>query len=109
MQLYGCDGSLIGEAELPRALVSEDAGKARLYFPEKDVLCYTDSYIGYLIDVYDDGIDVVRSLKNVAGFDHDKGELILRIPKDRGSAGGRMRYRTLEEIKRLASLWCLAP
>ena len=109
VQLYGCDGSLIGEVELPRALVSEDAGKARLYFPEKDVLCYTDSYIGYLIDVYDDGIDVVRSLKNVAGFDHDKGELILRIPKDRGSAGGRMRYRTLEEIKRLASLWCLAP
>lgn len=109
VQLYGCDGSLIGEAELPRALVSEDAGKARLYFPEKDVLCYTDSYIGYLIDVYDDGIDVVRSLKNVAGFDHDKGELILRIPKDQGSAGGRMRYRTLEEIKRLASLWCLAP
>lgn len=110
VRLYGCSGTLIGEAELPRPLIYKEPGKARLYFPEKDALCYTDSSIGYLIDVYDDGIDVVRSVKNVAGFDHDKGELILRIWNDRGGfSGGRLSYRTLDEIRRLASLWCQAP
>ena len=109
VRLYGCDGALLGEAELPRGLLRSEAGSAQVYFPERDALCYTDSGVGYLIDVYDQGIEVVRPIRNVVGFDHDKGAFVLRSGSGREIVYGRLRYRTLAEIMRQAGLWCQAP
>lgn len=73
-----------------------------LYFPEKNTVYYGNLSSGYLVDIAEDTLKVVKYMKYVVGFDRTTGEFLLcdYATVDNGVYPvGRVRYHTLEEIR----------
>ena len=73
-----------------------------VYFPEKNTVYYGNLSDGYLVDIADDTLKVVKYMKYVVGFDKKTGEFLLcdyATVDDGAYPVGRVRYHTLEEIR----------
>lgn len=78
-----------------------------VYFPEKNTVYYGDLSDGYLVDIADDTLKVVKYMKYVVGFDQKTGKFLLcdyAAVDDGVYPVGRVKYHTLEEIRGMIGL-----
>lgn len=78
-----------------------------VYFPEKNTVYYGELSDGYLVDIADDTLKVVKYMKYVVGFDKKTREFLLcdyATVDDGIYPVGRVKYHTLEEIRGMIGL-----
>lgn len=101
VRLCDTDGNLLAAADLPRSVGLDPI----LYFPEDGTCFYGDRTVGFLIDLNENSIKIIKYLKDVVAFDHSSDSFIICSDlsgEDGGCTVGRIKYHTLEEIKEKA-------